>query len=189
MCGGHRVDERREAVPAIEAAVDGAANTLPVSLGGEPADPSVLEVLREDARCDFGLQGKVGILLERQSELLSVVAVVRTAGQLDEAAPVVAGTGAGLCVAEGFAALVHLREVRGAAGLTDRQEGRPLWAGRGDRGDHARSVVEAALCQGLLQSGPVLHHVRLRATATRTDLRRRKGEAAVAARLGRRRVP
>src|SRR3954452_2484195 len=112
-------DERVEPVPPVEPAVHLAPHALPVAAPRDVADPVVLEVAPEDPRRDLRLERQLGLLLERDSELLAVAAVVRAAGDLDEAAPVEADAVTGLEVAEVLASLVVLREVRVATEFVD----------------------------------------------------------------------
>jgi hypothetical protein len=84
------LNEGREAIPAVEAAVDGAPHTLPVAARRELRDPVVVDIGGQDLRGDVGPKREIRFLLQRHTELLAVGLVVRAPRELDVAAAVVA---------------------------------------------------------------------------------------------------
>src|SRR6266550_6855097 len=108
--------------------------------------------------------------LERDSELLPVGVVVRPAGELDEAAAVVADAVAGVRVAEVRPPFVHLLEVGRAAVFVDRLEIRNLGPDGGERRDRACPVAESFRGERGLERWPEATHTLDLAAEQRGDL-------------------
>src|SRR3954464_1341941 len=159
-----------ETLPAVETAVDGAPDALPVAARGERADPVVSHVRREHSRRDARVEREVRLLLERHAELLAVAAVVRAAGELDEAAAVVADAVAGMGVAEVLPPFVHLLEVGGPAELVDRREVWHLRRHGGDGRYRAGVVAEPLLGKRASERRPIAADVRGLAAEQRREL-------------------
>ncbi|CEJ15910.1 hypothetical protein BN1110_06260 [bacterium YEK0313] len=136
---------------AVPAAVDALGHPSDIVAVGETVQAAILPIGHGRHRADVGLAGSFRLALQVDADAGAEGAVIRAARELEDAAPAVTRTVAGLGVAE-IPAAVIAREIAGAAIFDERSE--PIGLMGGLRQKMRRSLLMSPGGNERVRAGP-----------------------------------